>query len=72
VLFETGEVEEASRVLGHGLRQRPDDPGFLFLSALIAAEEGARERARSILRDLLKQGVEFPERAEAQALLGTL
>lgn len=73
VEFYNGEHASAQRNVQRALAAMPDNPTIRYHDAMIAAALGEGERARKTLEALLTDDVgEFPEQAEAQALLDKL
>lgn len=64
--------QEAVQLLRHAYRQRPEDTVLAFHYARALAGTDANAQASGILREILRQSEEFPERAEAEALLHRL
>ena len=70
--YHTGDFTMARRSLRRALNARPDDPSILYHEAMLTAAEGDRQSARASLERLLGTGQAFPEKAEAEKLLGGL
>lgn len=71
-LLENGEVSRAQRILERALAQKPGDPSLVYHQALVLEQLGQGEQARAALQALLDRNPHFPERADAERLLGRL
>jgi len=68
-----GDHKSAQRNVQRALAARPDDITMRYHEAMIAAALGDKAQARAALEKLVTKGAsEFPERAEAEALLKAL
>jgi Flp pilus assembly protein TadD len=71
--FLGGDYRRAHRSIERALAAAPDSPSLLYHRAMIIAEMGEQTRAISQLQSLLAEGAtDFPERADAAALLAKL
>lgn len=71
-LMETGDLGRAVEVLRRAVTRDPGNAGSRYRLARALSETGAREEAKTVLQDVLTQQAEFPERGDAERLLGTL
>ncbi len=72
VLIHAGEAAEAADILGRASELAPDDAGIQYRLAWAESERGQPDAAAERLRQLLETHDEFPERADAEALLDRL
>ena len=72
ILLHTGDSGRAARLNEKALAKRPNDPSFLYLRAQILAAEDERDEAARVLTGILGEDRDFPERAEAEAMLDRL
>ena len=72
VEYINGDYDQAQRNILRGLKAAPDDPSMRYHSAMIAVALNDESTARSTLQKLLAANKNFPELAEAKALLATL
>ncbi|WP_018873780.1 XrtA/PEP-CTERM system TPR-repeat protein PrsT [Thioalkalivibrio sp. ALJ16] len=72
VLIHAGEPAEAVDLLGRASELAPEDPGIQYHLAWAESEHGARDAAVERLQRLLDGRDEFPQRADAEALLERL
>lgn len=66
------EYKAAERTIAQGLNQHPGATGLQYWQAELLAATGRAGEARQRLQELLKSQEQFPERAEAEALLKRL
>lgn len=71
LLAEAGQIERAYPLLGEAVKTSPTPTNRYYL-ALVLSKRGEGAKAREALQKLLRDAAQFPERAEAQALLGKL
>jgi putative PEP-CTERM system TPR-repeat lipoprotein len=69
LLVESGEVTKGLTLLQKASASRPDDPEIQYHFAAALYRSGERDKARQSLRSLLASQQEFPQRADAEALL---
>ena len=69
VEYMAGNYERAQRGIDRALKLSPDHPTLIYHSAMITAAQGDKSAAETVLRELLESGLDFPESAEARALL---
>ena len=62
----------AQRSIERALKANPTNPSLLYHSAMIAAAAGDKANAKATLEKLMASKPEFPEVADAQALLTEL
>ena len=68
-----GESRAAYRNIERALKGSPQNPSMRYHKAMIGAALGEEDQAMALLEELLAdEATEFPERAEAEALLDTL
>ena len=68
-----GESRAAYRNIERALKGAPQNPSMRYHKAMIGAALGEEDQAIALLEELLAdEATEFPERAEAEALLDTL
>lgn len=72
VLLKNGQAERALRMSRELTEQHPDNPTFAYHRAMILAETGRTDEAKSLLTDLLDNIESFPGRGEAERLLEQL
>jgi len=72
ILARSGETLEARRMIDLALDLDADNASLLFHKAQILEQAGERALAERTLESALKDSRNFPERAEAEALLRTL
>ncbi|WP_231362631.1 XrtA/PEP-CTERM system TPR-repeat protein PrsT [Thioalkalivibrio sp. ALMg9] len=72
VLIHAGEPVEAADILGRASELAPDDPGIQYHLAWAESERGERDAAAERLRRVLDRHDQFPQRADAEALLDRL
>ncbi|MEM8662407.1 MAG: tetratricopeptide repeat protein, partial [Pseudomonadota bacterium] len=72
VEYVNEDYARAQRNIERALDARPDHPSMRYHSAMIAAALNDNDKARETLTDLLAETTEFPEYADAQALLEQL
>ena len=72
ILFEQGKTRRGLDMLRKAESLQPDSPDIRYHLAMALAKTGEREQARLLLEVLLAKGGEFPQRAQAQALLKSL
>ncbi|MEH6567713.1 MAG: XrtA/PEP-CTERM system TPR-repeat protein PrsT [Halioglobus sp.] len=72
VEFVNKEYSQARRSIERALSHSPEDPSLRYHSAMILAALDNKTEATKILETLTSEAAEFPELAEAQALLQTL
>jgi Flp pilus assembly protein TadD len=72
VLLKAGEVEKAQRVMRRLLLKVPRDPTARYHSAMIDVAAGNSNKAKRTISELLQEGSEFPEKAEAEQLLAKI
>lgn len=72
VQLSNGQVERASRSIERALRKSPESRVFLYHNAVIKEASGDIHEATRILSELLRDPVQFPERAEAEKMLHRL
>lgn len=72
VLIHAGEPAEAADILGRASELAPDDPGIQYHLAWAESERGERDAAAERLRRVLDRHDQFPQRADAEALLDRL
>ena len=66
------DYQRAQRSIERALQASPAQPSLLYHRAMIAAAAGDRAEARATLEDLLASKPDFPELADAEALLAKL
>jgi cellulose synthase operon protein C len=66
------DYRRAERSIDRALNQQPDNPSLLYHSAMIDVALEDESQARATLEELLESNAEFPELAEAKALLAQL
>lgn len=71
ILLQSGEVDKAVEVLSQSVADKPGNPTSLYHLAAAQQQAGALTKARELLGQAL-QHEQFPEKAEAQALLAQL
>lgn len=71
LLAEAGQIERAYPLLSEAVKTSPTPTNRYYL-ALVMSKRGDSAKAREALQKLLRDSAQFPERAEAQALLGKL
>ncbi len=64
-----GLVNESRKSIRQVLKEAPDNPTYLYHSALIAREAGDQAEALAVLQNLVKRDEKFPEREDAVELL---
>jgi predicted Zn-dependent protease len=69
-LLQQGETERALKMLKEASVKRPDLPTIKYHYAMALAQNGNKDEARKVLKRLA--GADFPEKAEAHALLAEL
>lgn len=69
ILLEKGDPAEAVELLRQAVTGDPGNPRFIYHLAAALDRRGARSEARERLRDMLGLGRDFPEKAQAEALL---
>ena len=67
-LVSDGKMEQGLSILERAARGAPDHAEIQYHLAVALVEAGDRRRARSILDRVLKDGSDFPARAEAERL----
>ena len=72
LLVENGEVAKGLALLQKAAASRPDDPEIQYHVAVGLYRSGEREKARQSLQALLAGRTDFPQRADAEALLKSL
>jgi len=72
VLLQKGDYPKAERTIDRALTKAPQNGTLRYHRALIAQAQGRTDEARRMLVELTAAGAKFPERAEAEALLGRL
>jgi len=72
VLLKNGEIERAKRKIESALEKNPKNSAFRYHHAMIDAAAGDKASAIKKLQDLLGEGSDFFEKAEAQQLLAEL
>ena len=70
--YNNKNYRNAERNIKRALAAAPDQPSILYHSAMIAAALNDQPVARSTLEKLLAANTDFPEIAEAKALLAQL
>ena len=66
------EYSQARRSIERALSHAPEDPSLRYHSAMILAALDKKAEASKILETLTSEAADFPESAEAEALLQTL
>ena len=69
LLVESGEVAKGLPLLQKAAASRPDDPEIQYHAAVGLYRSGERDKARQSLQALLATRKDFPQRADAEALL---
>jgi len=72
LLLNQGENDRAVTILQEASKKRPDMLSIRYHLAQAQAQQGDRLQARKELQRILSEGRDFPEKQEAQALLGEL
>ena len=72
VEYANNEFKKAQRTVQKALRIRPENPSIIYHGAMIAAAMGDEAAAITTLQTLAASNADFPERADAAALLTKL
>ena len=72
VLFRSGKTQDGIAMLEKARKADAKDPAIAFHLASALAQNGDKNRAAGLLQDSLKNSAQFPERAQAEALLQRL
>ena len=72
LLLATGDLPRAVDISERAVRSQPENGSLLYHRAQILEAAGRPDEARAVLETALQTGREFPERAEAQAMLDNL
>jgi putative PEP-CTERM system TPR-repeat lipoprotein len=72
LLLKNNELERAKRSIERALAKAPNNPTMKYHDAMIDAASGNQASAISNLQTLLAEGVDFPEKSDAEELLASL